>query len=1670
MNDQDHDQSIQSQAHSSEEAVLPGTGAVHPSASGRRLTMAQLLGVLAGGERSSQGERDIVASAMAQALKIVTPNELPSLSAVLDGHRDELDRCARRCVGSDLTLDGLLQEAPFLALCAEIHRHGFVDADGKEGRTKLFLALADLVAHSPGLFTSSSHRSVASGLRVLIERLAASPKAGVTTRHFSVWQLFEWIADHGDLADYVKRGVRSLQRSLVIAWSATVQRVSDPSGDDDDEEAATPELANPNEIIWSVPDSTRYVCELPAGLKKKLLANELTRITALSRYAFASLLNFSDAEMRREVSRLTDDLNRDASVAPFALAQLLSIATGTPVEDVYRIRWRDTANPDPAPAYPGVLSEDAGWLIRSEFNPREDSQERFQPRAVHQPIPEPLAALLRAQAGIRNGMPVIVIPAVAKLPPAPRAASAWLTAYASRLMRDGRFGISVAQHLLHTSLGLDKAPIFYDRIPADHLAHAAAKATHPWFGCPPRPRAQGMPTHFVGSQRVVDKAESKAFLKDLHTGWSSTLPLYVRIHHRSRNLRYGILLGIAHRTNESIAGITRSSVTLGAHIITVSDKAVALDHASRLAAIGHKLSCEIDELLAELSLAIREYPDTELARAAKRILAGTQSLFLRVESANTCGPIDLADHMRDSPPWSEGIQNWARHLANDELSLRVPEPLRVAQLGWHGTRAGAISELSVLSPVDACARLSTAVDEILKSCGWAPLPRSGITPAVEQVPPVNWTLADREHRLAFDKGLARLYESAANDRDGLAAAVLPGVNAFFRANDIRLQATADGLIPLGTTARIPMGRDMHERLLRVMVADARSSVLARELLHAWLKAARHAKVISGPLPRQVVRTYPRQPGAFIEPAHRSLDHRDGVLQAALGSDLTQAARTFITVLLEGWVADAGVVLHLLQPGAKLHDLADGNFLLIEASQSRYERNTQPAIGCLAFNDAAALALRAWHRGGKAAMPDSDSLRKEIHDAIAHALSPDVSVGAIFEELEALMRANLSLRCPGIVRDVVLRRVTPSFAPITRVVDLHEDHPIFPAAPSALSAASIAAGVRKSRARRARHGYNQVKDILTQLVGYWTPGNDDETRSEAVAALRLLVPDGAPSTGVHVVALYAAAYLTEGLQKSRVRPITVQDAVYSVGHALSEALPEQADLSRREVWQATYARALEACPAKDRHRLANDLTHFQKVMAREFDLPVVGLSTLLIALDVPSPPEPVGFLTRSEQSAVVCFGRLRLEAEMAEGSPLGHEVALRELAVTTCALSTSLRDREVRVPQVKAWRHWEGDAPFVALHSNGQDFVKSEAGRRSLHPTGPFSPLFIETINRLVGLKQSRTELRPREKLFIDSDYSIGRASALRPTCRVNADLRYVTRCPEAALDVTRKTWALRTFNGIGNNHVSLWPIRDFLSEMGQAGIATTLGHYLHDPVTFLKRMPKNSRKYRESAGWILGMVPKAAQRLLNQERSWLRPPADWQQPMSASVVMLPVFESHAFFEPNLTDASALLALVANGQSIESASHALAWPTTAADQVASVLAVLRDRGVVLGSSDAGGMYSLSAPSRRHGHEALIRCAADAHCWRALAWIFETWLADWRARDLKGFTGRPADWERTVPQSSPLRRLPWRPKAKGHMTFFELTGARAHEHSAWPELRWMALSAWFLGRLLDREVST
>lgn len=1630
----------------------------------RRLPIAELLGLLAGeGERSSEGERDIVASALCRALETSSTNEFPSLGATLDGHRDEITRRARRCQNSDLELQGFLEKAPFLALCAEVHRSGFVDADGKEARSKLFLALADLVTYRDELEKTTSFKSASAGLRLLIQRLIEAPKAGVSTHHFSVWELIGWIDAHDDLADYVKRAARSLRRNFVLAWNAPAPSDTESVLEDDDEGEATPEESTPDEIIWAIPESTRYECDLPPDLKQKLLSNELTRITALSRYGSASLLNYSDAQMQSEVTRLIVEFHRNPAEATHVLAQLLSIPTGTPVADVYRIPCAALDNEDPAPSYPGVLTDDGRWLIRTEYDPRPPGAREFQPRSVHVPIPEPLAELLRAQkGGLRAGMPVIATMSGANRPPTPRVASAWFTALASRLMREGRFGITLAQHVLHSSLGLDKAPPFYDRIPTDHIAHALAKITHPWFGTAGRPTVKGLPSHCIGSQRVVDRFDCRAFFHELRAGWSSELPLYKRIHIRCRNFRHGLLLAVAHRTNESITSITRATIARDSGLITLDDKAVALDYPTRLAAMGSKLIRELDDLLAELSAATDAYPDTALAQAAERILAGTQSLFLHVDSADACHAIDLPYHLADLPPWSEGIRNWTRHLANDELTRLVPEPLRVGQLGWHGTRSGAISELSTLSPLDVCSRNSRAVDDMLKTCGWSPLPSSGLPRTTVEPSIVHWAEACRAHQRDFDKGLVRLESAADAQRTKLAGDVLEGVNAFFRINGIPLEATAEGFVRQDAANAVLVGRDMHAALLRVMVADTNATVVAREVLHAWLHSARRSKVISGPLPRQIVRSRPRQPGPFLRSAHRSLEHRDNLLKLAHRSDLPLSARTFLTVLLEGWVPDAGVVLALMRPGARLHDLRDRNLLLIEANRSLEADNGVNASGCLAFDGTAAIALRAWHRGGKASPPDADALRQEIHGALSTALSTDVEAEAVFEELESLMRINLSLRAPGIVRDVVSRRVVPSFAPFDRVVALHEEDPICPQAPAAIPAASISAGIRKSRARRQHDGYNLIKDIVARFADRWTLGNDTETRAEAIAALRLLVPRGVPSTGVHIVALYAAAYLTEGLHKARVRPVSVQDVVYSVGHALSDAIPEQADLSQRKVWVAAYARAFAACEKMDRPRLAKDLTHFQKVMAREFTLPVVDLAPLLDALEVPSPPEPVGFFTAAEQAALVCFGRLRMEAAIAEGSPAEQEVALNALAITACGLSTSMRDREIRVPRVSDWNAREAEHPYLALRSNGVDFVKSEAGRRSLNPSGRFSNLAVASIDRLTRLKQSR-EVRTPRKLFLIDSGDFDSSETQRQTVQINADIRCITGCPLAAFDIMRKDWARRSFDAIGADHPSLWPTRDYLSAMGQAGIATTLGHYLHDPVTFLMRMPRRRDIEPAEVGWILEMLPRTATRLLNQENSWLRPGVDRQFSFDSDVSMLPELPGFGTFAPTVGDAAAVLAIVAEGQSVECALRTLGWPTRFVPLVTSALEDLASHGISICPQRADGMELLKPPSRKHGHEALERSCADPNAVDALAWIFRSWMADWRKRNLKGFTARSSEWTTHVPETSPLHRLPWQQEPDGYMTYFSLPGERAHGHSGWVELRWSALAAWLIVRL-------
>lgn len=1624
-----------------------------------------VLGLLAGDSKQPhEGERNIVASAIWRARQSCTPDELPSLSRFVKRYSQDIESRAQLARGKDLSLRGNLDLVPVLALCAQIHRVGFIDADGKQARSLLFLALVDLAIHCPELASSTSFKQAASGLRIQLERLEKSPKSGAATHSFSVWQLFEWVAVNGDLADYVKRAVRTLHGRFLVAWRAFgTPEASDLQGEFEgaDDEAICAE-ATADQAFWVMEESSRFEVDLPDGLKESLLTAELTRITAMSRFTSASLLVRSDESMTETVAGLIGEVARKDPDATHALAKLLAIAGCLPLCRAYEVRWASTGAIPDTPPYPGVLTPDACWLIRSELNPR-TTQVPFHARSLHIPIPEPLAKLLRQEGAGWIADATVFHAEEEEIPPIAREASAWETTIASRLMHDSRFGVSLAQHVMHTTFGLDVSPLFYDRIPTWYVARGVAEVTHPWFGSKPKPHAIGVPTHFIGSQRVAQKEDVRTFLQSLRLGWSADLELWERIHLRSRNLRYGILLSVAHRTNRRLTEITTRGIARDEMLAVIADKAVAVGHPHRLAALGSKVVEELEQYLAELKEATRIYPGTPLAHAASRILSGDQCLFLGVCSVEDCYVVTRGDHLADGPVWTHDIVNWLRHFANDELVGKLPEPLRVAQMGWTGTRSGALSELSLNSALDALSRVRVAIDRLLKGGGWAPLPASGYSRAEHAMPPVHWTSANREHERAFQLGLSELRQSADESRRVFAEGVSPAVNAFFRANAISLEATAEGLCSLNNGQAILLDRGHHAALLRAMGSDRDTQMLARELLYDWFNQARRSKHIAGPLPRKIMRTWPRDSSPFLFEAPHSVRHRNEVVEASHAASLSMAARTFLTLMMQGWIADAEVILQLMLPGAELHELIDEDVLLVEPVRTGV---SPPAInGAVAFNGAAAIALRAWHRGGDARVPDRSALQEEIYSAIHPVLAKNILQEDVFVELEALMRAYWALSVPGIIRDVAMRRVLPSFSPLRRVVALREGLPVWPMESERLKPEGIKAGIVKVRRLAASVDYDKIKEILSCLAQKWSLAKEEQVRNEAITSLRLLVPTGGPRSGAHIVALYAAAYLAQGLRKEHVRPVTVQDAVYSIGSALILAIPAQADFSRRELWQAVYSRILHSCESKDRHRRANDLAHFQKVMAREHDLPIVNLSPLLDALDVPGPPEPIGFLTWAEQQGVVSMAMHHLDALAERGSPQEQQEALCALAISAAAFSTNLRDREFRVPLLKDWQVSEGGAARIALRSNGLDFIKTQAGRRGVGLSGAHGRIAMDAINRLSALKKATSISPHREKLFSPAAFANGKIEISDVIRKVNANLQYVTANPMAAIDLARKTWALAAFRELDAEQFSNWPARDLMSEMGQAGIRTMLAHYLHDPLVILARIPCERRLRRATAGWILGMNPKAAQRLLGKPESWLRPSSGaLAEPEALGSCRLDAHAAHIPFEPALGDAEALLRLLADGQSVQTATNLLAWPRRTISAIEQALAELKAKGVVLGSHGGIGDFELVPPSRAHSEPALDACRLDAFSWEPMAWVFDQWLADWRARDLRGVAVRSDDWERFVGRDTSISRMPWLTEEMGHMNFYRLNTKAKGSHSPWSAFRWLAASAWVRQRII------
>ncbi|SIQ34398.1 hypothetical protein [Solilutibacter tolerans] len=1641
--------------------------------------LGDFLGVLAGETgQAREGERDIIASAIQKALGLCNWDQLPTLSSILRKHGKEFQRRAIAGIGKRSTVEGHIGNLPFLALCVEIQAKGFIESDGMRSRALLFLSLVDLAANTGGVIGESAYSRVCDGLRLLIERLHKSPTSDGSIDQASVWQLIEWVDQHRAIRNHTKAAFKTLAKKFFVAWRASPSLDGRPEEDDEADGDAVPLVEGLNGLAWTLPFNSRYEAELPPELQRKLLTSELTRITALSRYCAGSLLMRTQGEMKRAVGGL---LEASIDGGRQAIASLLAIGTCTSAQHVFDIRWADPKQPMPeAPSFPGILTPDAKFLVRSEFDPRsssadldeEEPSSEFHAKALYIPVPPTLTNLLikqRSAAWPRT----LVIPASILGEAVPRESSAWETTTAARLMRDKRFGISAAQHVLHTSFGLDTAPLFYDRIPAGHLAHMVAGVTHPWFGDKATPWADGLPSHNIGSQRVVPRQNVVKSTCALRATWAEELELWERVGLRARNFVVGASLSLLSRHTDNFYSLSLKTVDLEEGLVGFVDKRVSVDHPGRLGILGTQVALELRRYLTALEEARERYKGLALGDAASRILEGHQSLFLTVQGPDACAPMSLADLSSLRPDGSEHIGNWTRQFALDALSVKLPESLRVSAAGWHGTRAGNFSELSAISPLNALLKIRTAIDAMLTESGWKPLPGQRDPRPELMTERIQWVKAIQAHEEAFRRGIKRLQAEEESRLQEFATAALPAVNAYFRAIEIPLEATEGGLIGLRGGKAVELTRQHHSEMLRAMGGVKARSIVARRLLKQLLGASRKAGITKGPLPRSVVQSYPVHPSPFLAEGMRSLHHREEIRNAALSSSLSAAARTFLAVLLDGWIANSALVLRLMHPGAKLHDLNGRDVLLIEPAEAACDSSDH--LGCVAYSGFAALALRAWHRSGNAAVVDREELESELLAVLGHALAPAISKSEICAELEMLMRSYLALTVPGLIRDVAVGRISPRFAPLERVRALLEDEPIFPSATIVQSAErQVVGGAAKARKLKAMEGYNAVKDVLTWLDDEWRPDKSDEVRTQAALKLYRMVPAEGAKTGVHLIALYGAGYISEGLHKDKVRPVTVRDAVYRVGAPLLAALPDQMDVMSQAAWQTVYAKIIFTAEPSQRARLAGDLAHFQNVMHRDHGLPRVGMQMLLSAMDVPCPPQKLGFLTAAEEKACRTMADLRVAQTSNDGAPSDKRLAICIRAVLGAGLATSLRDREYRLPLVDDWSSDPRVAPHIKLRTNGQDFVKTQAGRRAAHLSGPHYEFARAAIASQRELNKLFEEFSRRQKLFDPDSSSEGGSLLTDALAQVNADIRYVVGNANAGIELTRKSWALRAFGALDPSDNGLWQARDMLSEIGQASIAVTLGYYLHNPVVFLARIPRAAAIHSKEAGWLLGMAPKSAKHLLCKKASWLAPRKE-DRTVAFPANAFSIFgHSSNSFEPTLRDAERLTDALASSISLRSALIAVGWPLKLESALAQILVELEEAGVLVGSVTDERLRHLHPPLRRQSDSVFDQLRIDAGSWKALAWLFGRWLEDWRSREMEGITASSKEWSEKVTAVGTLASLDWVSKPIRHLNFYQLNRAKPGAHSFWPSLLWMAFAAWIRGQVvismcsMDKEV--
>lgn len=1646
-----------------------------------------------------------------------------------------LDR-ARRCEGKTLDTRGIKRREPLLALAVEVADHGFGKADGAETRQLLFQAVVEVVAADEAHAKSADLIKVCHALRVELEELRENVHARSANPDFaSIWEAMVWFGQETErypddaTAAWRNRVSTMLRRALLEPLPPPdIPPIEDDDGDitlvtdvapslydsesDDDE----PGLGIPPSY-WLVPEETiRRAATLDEAAQEEFLKASLSTYIPLGRFTPASPTYLSEHQASGEASRLISEAiegreSEDRWRQQRALLRALSLATGTPISHLPRLRWGQPSKAT-TPVFPGLLSPCGRWLFRPELKLRTDSLTRD--GWIPIPIPKVLAQELLAGARTTEEG-ALVFPLITGSTSAPddrshRSRHPTHTqlhrALICRLMLNKRWGPSAAQYVAGNDLGIDVAPLHYDRIPVSELAFHVREVTFPWFDEANGKISKIPGSKFVGSRRVPETATIKKALGTLYGGMDRDQScLAETISLRAKNLVHGLLLSTGHRPNQNIGSITRRHINPEDGIAILSDKAAGPDWAHRPVALARRWIKEYHALLGDLESATALFGASALGEAARAALDGHGPVLLIANSVDDVAPFSISDYFSDLPSSLAGVTNFARQFLNDQLSSVLPESLRIAQLGWHGTRAGAFSDGSPLSVRKACAQISPKIDDILKLAGWRPL--EGVKPKKPRsMAAISWVDAEREHERDFRTSLRRQKSCASERRSEVRSAIAPRLSELlsFGTPQLRIGLVFDGQRLQkrdSASAPVVVPNNWSEEIIWLLSAgDCRSlqAHAARSWMHELIQDAKKRNVLLGSTPRRSVERWPDQAGPFLRFSADAIAVARRLDALVSNSDCSRGLKTIATILLHGGYADLRAVVSAMSPGAVISGMSSmPSVLLVAPCRRAIDAEADPSAlipdwqhGTIAFHGLAAVALLSWHRSENEPI-DLRELDRELGLlATGELLRSSTSTHPLswLHELEALARTINSLRMDGVARLVGTGRTLLASAPIERVVARRDNLPMGPR--SAATSREWGGGPPRRKVSATPRTNDLLDDLIAAIRSAVDHSQSDRTKEAVIrrdleAQLRLWVGSEDQYSPEGLIALYALLLLVYGgRRRKHLALTTVQDYVYAVARPLVATLPASPMDADSEEWTETFMMALALVEKSQRPARASALENFHWLISQHMPVPSVDFGEVFAFAGRATYLADAGFLTEAELEGL--SWALGNDIEFARSLGTGRSPvneAVQRSWVAKIAFSGSLRPGEATRLTFKNLPFGPDDRLHVA--KNRLQRLKNFNARRCPSVvSGQFGISTEDLLNLFESAKQRfSSEFRlsmPILQPVGDVEFQQLEEKVLRGLSQL---IKWATGDIDASAYWLRKTAITAKLERVmASDDGSLWPIRHLLAEIGHAEISTTLASYTHDPVTpFLRwfkeswmtidaeRMASAARRSRNVVSRRRGgprLAGSSATRVEARLADLLKSAPYLGTPKDEGAIFFPRNEGRASGDgapPTAGDVSCALELI-TAFGPESAQVAVDWPRHSRAALLSAVAELEEVHSVLFTTNvahhASDVVVISLPRRLQKDGGLWGLLGDSRALPTLSEIFEAWMngLGFRIAETK-IVASPADWTRWFEAVPVLSTLGWEtlPASRRKQERI-LPGRDRWSPGLWPTLRWVSACAW------------